>query len=224
MPETSLHPLAAEYLARVEAAAKRLPRRERDELVEAIEEHLTIAQDTEVVSDAQMLNVLDDLGDPEEVVAAAAPQTSSGRTGVHDIAAILLLLAGAFVLPGVGWLVGVVLLWSSPSWTRGQKWLGTLVVPGGLAAPLLLTWFGPLVHRCEAVADSMPPPPAFAPPISPDGLPQGGTAVDTGSQTMCAGEPLMSTWPGIALAILLVAAALAVGVHLLRAANRSPSQ
>ena len=37
MPETPFHPLATEYLRRVEVAAQRLPRRERQELVEAIE-------------------------------------------------------------------------------------------------------------------------------------------------------------------------------------------
>lgn len=95
--------------------------------------------------------MLDDLGDPEEVVAAAAPPSSSGRTGLHEIATVLFLLGGAFVIPAVGWLVGVVLLWSSPPWTRGQKWLGTLVVPGGLAAPLILIWFGPVIYRCGAI-------------------------------------------------------------------------
>lgn len=223
MPETPLHPLAADYLRRLEAAAQRLPRRERHELVEAIEEHLTVAQDAEGVDDAGIRNMLDDLGDPEEVIAAAASPSSSGRAGLHEIAAVLFLLGGAFVVPGVGWLVGVVLLWSSPSWTRGQKWLGTLVVPGGLAAPLILIWFGPFISRCEAVTGSMPPP-VLTPPPPGDHLSPGGTLVDAASLGMCSREPLTSTWPGIALAVLLVGAALAVGVHLLRAANRPRSQ
>src|SRR5439155_820822 len=37
----------------------------------------------------------------------------------------------------VGWLAGVVLLWSSSLWTRRDKLIGTLVIPGGLAAGLL---------------------------------------------------------------------------------------
>jgi hypothetical protein len=31
------------------------------------------------------------------------------------------------------WVVGVVLLWRSRAWTLGDKLIGTLVVPGGLA-------------------------------------------------------------------------------------------
>jgi hypothetical protein len=33
----------------------------------------------------------------------------------------------------VGWLAGLVLLWSSRAWTTRDKWIGTLVIPGGLA-------------------------------------------------------------------------------------------
>jgi hypothetical protein len=44
---------------------------------------------------------------------------------------IVWLLFGCLVF-GVGWLVGVNLLWRSPTWTRSEKLLGTLVLPGGL--------------------------------------------------------------------------------------------
>ncbi len=47
---------------------------------------------------------------------------------------ILLLVGG--LLAGIGWLVGVVLLWTSRRWTIGDKVLGTLVWPGGVAAAL----------------------------------------------------------------------------------------
>ena len=60
------------------------------------------------MDDAGILNMLDDLGDPEEVVAAAAPPSSSRRARLHEIAAVLFLLGGAFVVPGVGWLAAVV--------------------------------------------------------------------------------------------------------------------
>jgi hypothetical protein len=45
--------------------------------------------------------------------------------------AVTLLTVGSLV-PVVGWLVGVGLLWTSRLWTRGEKWLGTLVLPGGI--------------------------------------------------------------------------------------------
>jgi hypothetical protein len=59
---------------------------------------------------------------------------------------VLLLTAGSFV-PVVGWLVGVVLLWTSTLWRLREKLLGTLVVPFGLGLalfgwPLLFGLYG----------------------------------------------------------------------------------
>ena len=52
----------------------------------------------------------------------------------------VLLLAGGFLV-GFGWIAGLILLWTSPSWTERQKLLGTLVLPGGLALlPILLVY------------------------------------------------------------------------------------
>jgi len=53
------------------------------------------------------------------------------------MAAIVLLLGGGFLV-GLGWLAGVVLLWTSAVWTTRDKVVGTLFVPGGLALPFIL--------------------------------------------------------------------------------------
>jgi hypothetical protein len=63
--------------------------------------------------------------------------TVARRRGPQETAAIVLLLLGGF-LWGVGWLAGVVLLWLSDAWSPRDKLLGTLVVPCGLALPLLV--------------------------------------------------------------------------------------
>ncbi|TML11728.1 MAG: hypothetical protein E6G39_13085 [Actinobacteria bacterium] len=62
-------------------------------------------------------------------------------SGTREPIAIVLLLIGA-PLFGVGWLVGVVLLWSSPVWRLGDKLLGTLVWPFGLPMGALFATFG----------------------------------------------------------------------------------
>jgi hypothetical protein len=49
-----------------------------------------------------------------------------------DVAAIVLLLVGGLIVPLVGWLVGVALLWNSNAWTVRDKVIGTVFVPGGL--------------------------------------------------------------------------------------------
>ena len=61
-----------------------------------------------------------------------------GRAGALEITAVIFLLIGGVVIPFVGWVVGVILLWYSPRWRRSEKLLGTLVWPGGLLAPVLL--------------------------------------------------------------------------------------
>lgn len=131
-----LHPLAADYLERLRAAARRLPRGRREELVGDIEVHLAeaIAPDA---GDAEARTVLDRLGTPEDIMQAEEPAPSSADArGIHEWAAVILLLFGGFVF-GIGWLLGLILLWSSRNWTVREKWLGTLVVPGGWAT----VWF-----------------------------------------------------------------------------------
>lgn len=82
------------------------------------------------------------------MVAAELPRT---RRGAHETIAITLLLVGGF-LAGVGWLVGVVLLWLSDVWSLRDKLLGTLVVPGGLAVALYLALMIDVSSGSRAVA------------------------------------------------------------------------
>ena len=65
--------------------------------------------------------------------ADASPLPS--RRGIHEWAAVFLLLFGGLVC-GLGWIAGLVLLWSSSAWRTRDKWIGTLVWPGGLGAAL----------------------------------------------------------------------------------------
>ena len=63
------------------------------------------------------------------------------QSEAYSVAAVLLLVAGGFVLPVVGWFAGVVMLWAGPRWGAAEKWLGTLVWPAVLALPLAV-WLG----------------------------------------------------------------------------------
>jgi hypothetical protein len=134
MSAATLHPLARDYLKRLEKAAAILPRVRRNELVGEIESHLSEALPAGA-SEAEALNVLERLGEPEQIVAEA--ESGSGeRAGTREWLAIPLLLFGGFALM-IGWCVGVALLWSSRVWTTRDKLIGTFVVPGGLATVLL---------------------------------------------------------------------------------------
>lgn len=133
--------LVADYLSRLRSAAGSLPTGQRQELVGEIEAHIAEASGRRGYAESDVRNVLDRLGPPEEIVAAAgggvttaAPPPAYERRGTPllEIAALILLLVGGLVVPVVGWLAGVALLWSSRIWTVRDKLLGTLVVPGGL--------------------------------------------------------------------------------------------
>lgn len=138
---TTAHPLAQDYLRRLDRAARVLPSRDRHELLEQIRGHLDagLAPDS---SEAEVRTLLDSLGPPEDIVAAAGPEQEARRRGVREVLALVLLVTG--LPPVVGWLVGLALLVWSPLWTARQKLLGALVWPGGyvLSAGLLAVTAG----------------------------------------------------------------------------------
>jgi hypothetical protein len=147
---TTLHPLAADYLDRIDRAARRLPRGERRELVEEISAHLHEATSPDM-PDAEALTVLDRLGDPDEIVEAQLPEVTRrpDRRGTHEWAAIFLLLFGGFIFV-FGWLAGVILLWSSRAWDTRDKVIGTLIVPGGLASALIVGFLTGTKRKCTS--------------------------------------------------------------------------
>jgi uncharacterized membrane protein len=137
--------LVEDYLDRLERELADFPSARRRELVQEISGHIAEARaGLESENEAEIRNLLDRMGDPTDIAAEArgpAPETAPAaapverRSGALDVAALILLLVGGVVIPVIGWLVGVVLLWISSAWTARQKLLGTLVVPGGLALP-----------------------------------------------------------------------------------------
>lgn len=138
MTTDTLHPLATEYVKRLRRVARRLPPERRTELVAEIESHLAEALDPRA-AEPEARDVIERLGTPETIVAAEQPASTepAGARGTKEMAAVLLLLFGGFIA-GIGWLVGVVLLWTSSAWTTREKWVGTLFVPGGLATPFII--------------------------------------------------------------------------------------
>jgi hypothetical protein len=144
--------LVEDYLRRLSAAAEGLPPAQRDALVTQAATRIAEAradgpQRGTAMATMHLETTLEQLGDPADLVRprrsrhrapSAAPARAArqpGSAGGHEVAAVTLLLIGG-LLAGIGWLVGVVLLWTSRRWTIGDKVLGTLVWPGGVAAAL----------------------------------------------------------------------------------------
>ena len=147
--------LVDSYLERLDTALAGVPRARRAEIVEEISNH--IADERARLtgeSEADVLNILERLGEPAEVAAAAggeAPQPSPmRRAGPVEVLAL--------VLTPVVWPLGVIMLWLSPAWTTRDKVIGTLLPPGGLWLVLLLPligWFGITSCSSGSVGDQV---------------------------------------------------------------------
>jgi len=252
--------LVEDYLTRLYAAASVLPAERRDELVEEITAHIAEARLAgSSASPVSVLNILDRLGDPADIVrmaadaapggpawsasdaaagsqgwpagdAAAGPgaghpapaAAQPGRIGAMEVATALLLLLGGLVIPVLGWFAGLVLLWVSPRWTRKDKWLATLIWPGGLLAPVVVTLAGGVASLMVTSSEVCGGGFAVAP----------GTGGQTTSQTAvtsCTTHGFsLAPWMSITLAVVLMTAAIAgpvwISMRLLRRARQSPAQ
>jgi hypothetical protein len=120
-----------DYLQGLDHAARKLPYWQRQLLMDDVGRHI----DAELANGnddlAQMREVLNRLGSPEQLLRSGA--TIPDWPGGQELAAVMIVLAGGVIVPVIGWLVGVTLLWASPRWQFGDKLLATLVWPGGLA-------------------------------------------------------------------------------------------
>ncbi len=209
--------LVADYLSRLERAAAALPPDRRHELVEELRAHIASAAPAD---EAEVRTLLDRLGEPEEIAAVAhedlpgaaqgwgpPPMVPVPRGTGQELAAVLLLTVGS-LLPLVGWVLGVVLLWSSPLWRRREKLLGTLVVPFGPGGAYYLLAFLPLLsggteQSCVTVSGN-------------DGGSDGGEVSCTVSGTGVG----LPGWLGLLLLLVVVVAPVLVAVLLMRTARR----
>lgn len=240
--------LVEDYLARLHTAASALPAERRAELVEEITAHIAEARLAGAsASPVDVRNILDRLGDPDDIVrmateaapgdpawsaVAAAADSGAGQTaqataqpgriGAMEVVTVLLLLLGGLIVPVLGWFAGVVLLWVSPRWTRKDKVLTTLIWPGGLLAPVVVTLAGGVASLMVTSSQTCAEGPATAPAA-------GG---DTGAITVtthCVTHGFsFAPWVSITLAIVLMTAAIAgpvwIAIRLLRRARQFPAQ
>ena len=199
--------LVDDYLRRLDSAAGRLPHDRRTELVDGIREHIEDARRAGADDEAGVRTVLDRLGDPHEIVAAAAedqppapypPQAPERASIALEIWAVALLTVGSIVFL-LGWAIGVVLLWSSRRWSVAQKTLGTLVVPLGPFGALFLGGLLP-TRTCSSTSTST----------------EGGGLLT--SSESCSGFSF-PTWLGIPLVVLAVVGPFVVGGYLVRRAR-----
>ena len=100
-----------------------------------------VAEELEGLDDAAAVSRIESLGDPAfiaaEARAGAAPKTSAANLAParaseqrwYVVVTALLLEFGGLLVPLAGWVAGIMLLWASPLWTRGEKLVATIVPP-----------------------------------------------------------------------------------------------
>jgi Protein of unknown function (DUF1700) len=127
---TKADTLIDRYLNDLQAELRDLPTNRRREILAEVGEHITQARATlDADTEAAIRTVLERLGDPADIAADARErfgvQTAKPITTWLEVIALVLL-----VIPFVGWVIGVVLVWLSRLWTTRDKLIGTL---GGMS-------------------------------------------------------------------------------------------
>ncbi|NIK60707.1 HAAS signaling domain-containing protein [Kribbella shirazensis] len=124
--------LVEAYLKDLAAEAAVLPAGRRDELLADMRAHIAEARAAGATSEDEVRQVLQRLGQPRDIVAAATEGLVlvevPPRLRPRDFIALGLLFFGPFLLV-IGWLVGVWLLWTSNRWSRTWKFIGTIEWP-----------------------------------------------------------------------------------------------
>jgi len=153
------------YLKELQRELKAFPVSRRREILEEVREHIAQARaELDSENEAAIRTVLDRLGEPSEIAAAARE-----RFGVRPVRAGVLegVAAVALLFPFIGWLVGTILLWMSRVWTTRDKVIGTIAVPG----VWLLVLISSMAVRTESgVSVSSSPGSAMPPTIEPSGV------------------------------------------------------
>jgi hypothetical protein len=124
--------LVQRYLAQLDAALQGVDASRREEILAEVHEHIEEGRDgldTDDVADVRTL--LDRVGDPAAIAAeAGAPSPDSRR---WDAWGPWLIIFGP-IASGLGWIAGIVILWTSPTWSQRDKVITTVVSPVGLVA------------------------------------------------------------------------------------------
>jgi hypothetical protein len=124
--------LVRRYLAQLDAALQGVDASRREEILTNVREHIDEGRAGLDPDDAATVRtLLDRVGDPAAIAAeAGAPSPDSRR---WDAWAPWLIIFGP-VAGGLGWVAGMLILWTSPTWSRRDQLIATFVPLAGLVA------------------------------------------------------------------------------------------
>jgi hypothetical protein len=182
--------LVRRYLAQLDTALQGVDSSRREEILAEVHGHIEEGRTGLDPDDAASVRtLLDRVGDPAAIAAeAGAPPPGSRR---WDAWAPWLIIFG-FIASGLGWIAGVLILWTSPTWSRRDKLIATIMPLAGLVA----LFFG-LVAALHAAA--------------------GCSGTTTLASTTCTTKgPALPLGVAILLVIVGLAAHLLPPIHLMR--------
>ena len=124
--------LVRRYLAQLDAAMRDVDASRRQEILAAMHRHIEQGRAGLDRDDAAgVRTLLSRVGDPAAIAASAgAPPPGSRR---WDAWAPWLIIFGP-IASGLGWIAGVLILWTSPTWSRRDQLIATFVPLAGLVA------------------------------------------------------------------------------------------
>jgi uncharacterized membrane protein len=113
------------YRLRLKEELNGLPRARREEIIAEFDAHIRDARTAHAAeTDADLLNLLDRLGDPSVIGTEARERfdvAEPASAGAREVIALLLLVVGPFIVPVVTWVLGAMLVWSSVAWSAREK-------------------------------------------------------------------------------------------------------
>ena len=124
--------LVRHYMAQLDAALRGVEASRRQEILAEVHGHIQEGRTGLDPDDAASVRtLLDRVGDPAAIAAeAGAPPPGSRR---WDAWAPWLIIFGP-VASGLGWIAGMLILWTSPTWNQRDKLIATFVPLAGLVA------------------------------------------------------------------------------------------
>lgn len=134
------------YIRDLERAVRDLPKPLADDIVTGVREELR-GLDAAAAADR-----IAELGDPTFIAASARGELPvRADKPWYTVLTIVLLAVGGFLVPVLGWLVGLVMLWYSRTWTLRDKLVGTLLLPVIAGLVLAISWFVRAITPAEPV-------------------------------------------------------------------------
>lgn len=160
MTESTAPQVVRSYLTQLQKALADLPGEVSEEIVAGIREEL------DGLDASAAAARIETLGDPEFIAAEAHSEavgsplvepveTTAAEPRWLAVLAALLVAFGGVIVPVIGWVVGIALVWMSKTWRRWEKWVGTLIAPGVAVLAALIPF---IIAAFEA------PPPAHEAP------------------------------------------------------------